>query len=142
MFSCYENITLRNIEHILCTPCISNCPYNVTSDSDVRYTRSTIEIIQKRPVAYSPRHLRYLQVVMIWRIVHFRCCEMLCKSLFSLRRRAIEFQRIRIEGGKAEQEEIKEIYIAKTPVAVVHNISGYENPWHRNEFAYIKQPVH
>jgi len=31
----------------------------------------------------------------------------LCKSLFSLRRRATEFQRIGMEGGKVEQEEIK-----------------------------------
>jgi hypothetical protein len=104
MFSCYVNITLRNTEHILCTPCISNSPYNISPDFDVKYTRSTIQILKKKTCCQEPTPPVISTGGYELATCTFSLLGVLCKAC-SLDMWACDT--ISKEWGEVEQEEVK-----------------------------------
>lgn len=111
MFSCYKYTTLLNSKHILCTPCVSSSPYNISTDSDVRYTRSTIQISNKikdlLPGAHATCDIyRWLWVADLHIFASGGCSVKASCRYVSVRQ---NFKGLREKGAKLSRQKLRDI---------------------------------
>ena len=118
-YGCYENITLRNTEHILCTPCISNSAYKICSDCDASYTKSTIQTLKKKTCCKEST-----PPVNSTGGFELATCTLSLVGGWSVKAssRYDKFQIMQMEGGT--QLSRKKRYTTTTQVAAVHNVTS------------------